>query len=122
MEKNVINKDKKTTNLSFFIDQLSVQQLIDLSIDSNNDNHVEIETRKELIERGKDNIQARIIIKKVCKSAISSLETLLQSVTSEKNNDKEIVKSFKGKFLNAVSILDKLELEWQKHDLGINKS
>ena len=118
MERKTAIKDNQKLNSNFLIEQLSVQQLIDLSIDSINDNYIENETRKELINRGKDNIQARIIIKKICRNAITGLESLLQKIATE-NNNKEIIKSFKNKFLNSVSMLDRLELEWQKHDLGI---
>lgn len=119
MENKPTSKNNQTLNANFLVGQLTIQQLIDLSIDSTNDNYIENETRKELINRGKDNIQTRIIIKKICRNSISGLEVLLQRIATEKNNNKEIIKSFKNKFLSSVSILDKLELEWQKHDLGI---
>ena len=115
----VLEKINKDSSANFLIEQLSVQQLIDLAIDSSNNGYIGLESRKELISRGKDNIQARIVIKKSCKAAISNLEDIFQ--TLDKESDKELVKSFKNKFLTSVSILDWLQLEWQKHDLGLKQ-
>lgn len=119
MENKVIKKENNT-NANYLVEQLSIQQLIDLTIDSHEDEYVGLESRKELIKRGKDNIQTRIMIKKSIKEVIASLENLLKKIAIESNN-KEVVKSFKNKFLNSISVLDKLELEWQKYDLGIKK-
>lgn len=85
---------------NFSLDKLSVQQLIDLAVSSYEDLSG-FNSRVELIKRGKDNIQSRITIKKACKATILSHEC---------NSDK-------AKLLSSVSVLDKLQLEWQKHDL-----
>ena len=89
-----------------------------LAIDSSDNSFTEIESRQELIRRGNDCIQTRIMIKKSCKKTMSSLEALLNKISTE-NNNKEIVKPIKNKFLTSVSVLDKLQLEWQKYDLGL---
>lgn len=116
MEYTTSNVQNKKTIESFSVEQLSTQQLIDLAIDSNDNGHIEIASRKELIKRGKDNIQTRIQIKKYCKNAISGLEAVLNKNTAE---NKEVLKSSRNKLLTSVSVLDKLQLEWQKYDLGL---
>ena len=121
MEKKLLELENKNEKVIFLIDQLTVKQLVDLSVDSAEDHYIGLESRNELIKRGKDNIQARIQIKKACKDSISSLDLLLQKMTNENNNTKEVLKLFKNKFLNSISVLDRLELEWQKYDLGIKK-
>ena len=122
MKPKILNPEKKKLNSmdeNFLFDQLSIQQLIDLAIDSHEDKFVEFESRQELLKRGKDNIQARIIIKKSCKNTIANFEGLLKKISTEKNS--AVIKDFKNKFLSSVSILDKLQLEWQRHDLGLIK-
>lgn len=111
-----IKSSNKKSNIDLLIDELPVEQLIDFAINTNDD-HSGIRVREELIKRGKDNIHTRILIKKSCKASITNLEVVLKKLESETN--KEVEKSFKHKFLTSVSILDKLQLEWQRYDLGL---
>ena len=102
------------------VEHLSVQELIDLALHADNDFAI-ASSRKELINRGKDNIQLRITIKKTCKTAINALETLLKTSDGESITDKKTTKLYKNNFLNTISLLDKLQLEWQKHDLILKR-
>lgn len=116
MEKNILNKSINNLPPNFLLtEQITVQQLIDLVIDSGSDN-VGIKIKQELFERGKDNIKIRIEIKKSCKSNIQNIESVLKELDNERN-PAETVKQYKHRFLNAISILDRLQLEWQKYDL-----
>ncbi len=116
MEQNIINKNINDLPPNFLLtEQISVQQLIDLVIDSGSD-HVGVKIKQELFERGKDNIKIRIEIKKLCKSSIQNIESILKELDNERN-PAETVKQYKHRFLNALSILDRLQIEWQKHDL-----
>lgn len=106
-------------NKNLLIGELSIQQIIELAIDSENE-QLSLLLKQELVTRGKDNIQARIIIKKCCKSTISDLEGKVKTLNSNNNKvEKEKAKLFKNKFLTSISVLDKLQLEWQKHDLSL---
>ena len=96
---------------------LTIEQLINQAIDSGSESTL-IQNRQELINRGKDNIPERIFIKKSCKASVLSIESLLKKADSE-NSTSEITKSLKKKFLISISILDRLQLEWQRHDLSI---
>jgi len=98
--------DKKIED-NFSIEKLTAQQLINLAIDSHED-RIGLESRTELIRRGADDIEVRITIKKACKATVLSYEQQI------KNSEES---SLKSKFLASVSILDKLQLEWQKKDL-----
>ncbi len=97
-------------------EKLTVQELVELAFKPGNDFTI-ISSRQELINRGKDSIQLRIAIKKLCKITISDLEVLLKRFDPENNTDKKTAKLYKNQFLNTISLLDKLQLEWQKHDL-----
>ncbi len=116
MEMTKPNTEVSITNINF-ISSLSIEQLIDLAIESGSE-AILTQNRHELINRGKDNIHDRILIKKSCKASVSSIESLLKKADSE-NSNSEITKSLKKKFLTSISILDRLQLEWQKHDLRI---
>lgn len=107
-------------NGKIVLDVLSVQELVDLAVEpqTQTDNSIN-ELRSELINRGKNDIAARINIKKSCKKTISRFESLLNTISNENNSNKEVIKTFKNRFLTSVSILDKIQLEWQKYDLGI---
>lgn len=76
--------------------------------------------KQELIQRGKDNIKARIEIKKACRELIYNLETAINDPDAENTYTEKTIKSFKVTFLNLLSILDKLQLEWQKYDISLN--
>ena len=121
MEKEAVGLKNEIENITFSIEQLSVKQLVDLSVDFSEDQCKGLELRNELIKRGKDNIQTRIQIKKVCRDSVSNIEVLLQKTINENHSNKETVKLCKSKFLHSVSVLDRLELEWQKYDLSIRK-
>ena len=116
MEYKTQNDKVLSISAKDLVEHLSVQELIDLAINADNDFAI-ASSRKELINRGKDNIQLRITIKKTCKTVINDLETLLKTFDSENRADKKAVKLYKNNFLNTISLLDKLQLEWQKHDL-----
>ena len=120
MEYKTVNNDVLIFPENILIEKLSVPELINLILDADND-LIAVKFRQELINRGKDNIQLRITIKKTCKTAISDLETLLKRFDSGSVADKKNTKLYKNKFLNTVSLLDKLQLEWQKHDLILKR-
>ena len=120
MEHKTLNDKVLSVSTNVLIEKLSIQELVNLALDTNNDFTI-AGSRHELINRGKDNIQLRITIKKACKSAISELEAVLKKFDCESNTDKNAIKLFKNKFLNTVSLLDRLQLEWQKHDLFLQR-
>ena len=103
-------------NIDLLVNELPVDQLIDFAINSN-DEYSGHRVREELHKRGKDNIHTRISIKKSCKASIAGLENILKKLEIEVN--KGLEKSVKSKLLTSVSILDKLQLEWQRYDLGL---
>lgn len=117
---NEIELNDEVNNVEITLKGLSIQELIDLSTDSQTNGSVAIDIRNELINRGKNNIETRIIVKKSCKKNILKFESLLNTFAGENNGKKEVIKTFKNKFLTSVSIMDKIQLEWQKHDLGLN--
>lgn len=118
----VLTMQSETTNIDakFSLTNLSTEQLIDLCI-SLTDSASEIRIKDELVNRGKNNIQQRIVIKKQLKKFISTNEGQLKDSEIEKNGNKEILKKQKNEFLTLVSIQDKLQIEWQKYDLGLKK-
>lgn len=120
MEYKTLSDEVLVPAENFLIEKLSIKELIDLALNTDNDFTV-VRSRQELISRGKDNIQTRITIKKTCKTAISDLEVLLKRFDCETNTDKATAKLYKNKFLNIVSLLDKLQLGWQKHDLFLQR-
>ncbi|MBI2996019.1 MAG: hypothetical protein HYY52_04870 [Candidatus Melainabacteria bacterium] len=121
----IISMDFEIKNEEPLIAQLSLQQLIDLVINSDNE-QISLKSRQELIARGKDNIPARITIKKLCKALVINLEEAIKKIDFEKNMSKrdksEEVKLLRSRFLTLISIVDKLQLEWQKHDISLKKS
>ena len=116
MEYKTHNDKVLSVSAKDLVEHLSIQELIDLALHADNDFTI-ASSRKELINRGKDNIQLRITIKKTCKTAINDLETLLKTLDSENRADQKAAKLYKNNFLSTISLLDKLQLEWQKHDL-----
>ena len=118
MEKNILNNKINNLSANPIVQQISLQQLIDLVCDSP-DSYIGSETKQELINRGRDNIQTRIQIKKTYKTKISSFESILEKAEKETRSDSETIKTYKNKFLTLISILDRLQLEWQKYDLGL---
>ena len=116
MEITKPNTESLTTNLNF-ISSLTIEELINQAIESGNES-ILVHSRQELVTRGKDDIHTRILIKKSSKASVSSIEALLKKADGE-NSNSEITKSLKKKFLTSISILDRLQLEWQKHDLSI---
>lgn len=121
---NKINLNNKSKNLELvnILEQLSIQQLLDCALDSFDDPNSGHKFCKELIIRGKDNIQSRILIKKSCKAMVAKYENLLNPDSLNGtflDNDKKQIKIYKNNLLILISILDKLQLEWQKYDLSI---
>lgn len=115
MEPKILNNE---INSSFILEQISHQQLIELAVNSY-DESIGLQTRQELIKRGKDSIPNRIQIKKCGRSILENFEAVLK--TLDTNSTNENTKAYKTRFLNLLSILDKLQLEWQRHDLGLSK-
>ena len=115
-----LNDKVLTVSVNTLTEKLSIQELVDLALDTNNSFTI-ISSRQELINRGKDNIPLRITIKKACKKIINDLEVSLKRFDCENNIDKNAAKVFKTKFLNTLSLSDKLQLEWQKHDLFLQR-
>ncbi len=104
----MITAHEQTETVSnFSIEKLSLNQLINLAIESHEDK-VGIESKLELIKRGTDNIEIRIQIKKLIKAIIANTQ---EQINTENNTE------IKSKFLVSLSISDKLQLEWQKKDL-----
>ncbi len=120
MEYKTLNNEVLYLAENSLVEKLSVQELIDLILDTDN-NFAVVRSRQELINRGKDDIKLRITIKKTCKNAISALEVLLKQSDCEASADKNIIKLYKSRFLNLVSLVDKLQLEWQKYDLFLKR-
>ena len=120
MEYKTLSKEILSFPEDIFVEKLSVHELITFTIDTDDSFRV-ASSRQELINRGKDNIPLRITIKKTCKSTITDLEVLLKRFDFESSTDKKITKLYKNRFLNTVSLLDKLQLEWQKHDLVVTR-
>ena len=121
MENQTINIKTAKITTNVLVEQISLQQLIDLAIDSAHD-HIGLETRQELVIRGQDSIPVRIQIKKLCKATIANIESILNEVNNNSNIDIEILKSHKSRFLSSLSLLDRIQLEWQKHDLSLTKA
>lgn len=124
MENKINLNDNKSKNLELvnILEQLSIQQLLDCALDSFDDPNSGHKFCKELINRGKDNIQSRILIKKSCKAMVAKYENLLNPDSLNGtflDNDKKQIKIYKNNLLISISILDKLQLEWQKYDLSI---
>ena len=120
MEHKTLNNQDFNLNGNFLVEKISIQQLIDLAVDSADD-HIGLQTKQELIQRGKDSIPLRIQIKKACKQTIANLESVLKELDKgiNINGNKNLLKSYKTKFLNLLSIVDRLQLEWQKYDLRL---
>ena len=108
VEKDIMNSNIKETAQTFSLEKLTIKQLVSLSIDSAEDS-AGYYAKCELVRRGTDNIQDRILIKKNCKESLSIVESKL----STNQNDS----SLKQKLLTVVSLIDRLHLEWQKQDL-----
>lgn len=108
-------------NQPFFLKNLSMQDLINHAIENDFNQGTESSYKQELIDRGKDDIYTRIEIKKSCKVKIAEQEALIQEFERRKIHDKKTAHSLKGKLLSTISILDRLQLEWYRHDLKIKK-
>lgn len=118
LEKGLANIE----NITFaknVIDNSTTEDLINFSIESETENEITSQAKKQLIESGKDNIQERIGIKKYLKAQITKTQEELKII--EESKDKKSLKEKRVKFLAAVSLVDKLQLEWQKHDLKISR-
>lgn len=112
-------KEQINTISDYQVDKIPNLELVTIASDSAS-NFLGLRCRHELIERGKDNIPTRIEIKKFCRETIHDLESAISDVEAENIYNKDAIKSFKTRFLNLLSVLDKLQLEWQKHDIGLN--
>ena len=119
-EYKTVNQKVLALSENIVVENLSIQELIELVLDTSN-NQIFTASRQELIGRGKDDIKTRILIKKTCKQAISDLEILLKRFESTNRLDEKNLKFYKTRLLNIVSLLDRLQLEWQKQDLVLKK-
>ena len=111
----------KTQNENTPLIELSCNDLINLLVEESANGRIGTESRQELINRGKDDIKERISIKKLFKTKITDIETLLKKFNEEKNN-KISASLLKNQFLTAISLLDRLQLEWQRYDISLKKS
>ena len=110
----------KTQNENTPLIELSCNDLINLLVEESANGRIGTESRQELINRGKDDIKERISIKKLFKTKITDIETLLKKFNEEKNN-KISASLLKNQFLTAISLLDRLQLEWQRYDISLKK-
>lgn len=118
VEYKTLNNEKLfSVSEKLLVENLSVQDLINQSIQ---DENINIVLKQELILRGRDDIQSRITIKKTFKNLINDLEFVLKTLDNN-DDDKTTVKTQKKKFLNMISLLDRLQLEWQKYDLALKR-
>ena len=111
MDYSVAQKETFQISDAFNLSNLTSQQLIEMVL-INDDSADMVKAKHELVNRGKDEMNIRISIKKYCKQLI------LESETSIKECD-ESLKTSKKNFLNLLSLLDRLQLEWQRHDLTL---
>ena len=121
MQKESNLKDGIESPDNFNLSSISNQQIISLIIGPDSEEFKQTDLRQELISRGKDNIEQRIAIKKLCKAVISDLESEIKKLDTLENYDKNKLKDYKNRFLTSISLLDKLQLEWQKHDLMLKR-
>jgi|SRR3989338_8535276 len=110
----------KTQNENTPLIELSCNDLINLLVEESANGRIGTESRQELINRGKDDIHQRITIKKSFKGKITEIESLLKKFNEEKNN-KISASLLKNQFLTAISLLDRLQLEWQRYDISLKK-
>ena len=115
----VLNEQINTIS-DYQVDKVSNLELVNTASNLASD-FIGLKCRHELLERGKDNIPTRIEIKKLCRETIHDLESAISDPEAENIYNKDSIKSLKTRFLNLLSILDKLQLEWQKHDINLNK-
>ena len=97
---------------------LSITDLITKSLENDSSEKINV-FKQELISKGRDNIHTRIEIKKSYKSNIANLEAMITECEEKKLTDKKLISALKIKLLNIVSLIDRLQLEWQKHDLRL---
>ena len=100
------------------LEDYSISELINKSLE-NDENEKINKFKQELVKKGKDNIYIRIEIKKSCKANVANLEELIKEYEDKKLNDNKLLRALKIKLLDIVSLIDKLQLEWQKHDLRL---
>ena len=121
MEHKILNNKVLSFSEDYVFENLAIPELIELAVDTVDNDPVILKSRQELTNRGKDNIQLRITIKKTFKTMINELGVLLKELDCGNSADKDVVKLYKNKFLNIISLLDKLQLGWQKHDLFLTR-
>ena len=105
-----------SSNLNF--KELSEEQLIDTVV-IQEETADAYKSKEELINRGKNEVSKRIIIKKLCKHLILESENRLKENASTDLSSKEAIKMQKKRFLTLLSLSDRLQLEWQKYDLAL---
>lgn len=118
--KTLSNEKLFSVSEKLLVENLSVQDLINQSIDSERED-INTTLKRELILRGRDDIQSRITIKKTFKNLINDLEFVLKTLDNDDAVNKATVKLQKKKFLNMISLFDRLQLEWQKYDLALKR-
>lgn len=117
MSKTGLVEEKELNNIS--LNECPVQELIDNYMGDNNEGQSIY--RQELIERGKDNIYTRIIIKKACRNNVAHQETIVKETETTKATNKELLSYLRKRFLTAISLLDRLQLEWLRHDVRLKR-
>lgn len=119
MDYSVIQKEIFNVANSFNLSQLTLQQLVEINL-LNDEPNAASRAKEELVNRGRDEMNTRISIKKYCKQLILESETnLKESSASDSLVVKENLKLNKKRFLTLLSLLDRLQLEWQRHDLAL---
>ena len=103
---------------SMNLENYSCKELIDMTI-NNDGSEQALHAKHELMCRGKDDIRERISIKKKCKGVILELEKEFNSSNGNEEISQNNIKLSKQKFLTTVSLVDKLQLEWQRYDLAL---
>lgn len=117
-ETPVVNNNKLESEFTtILVEKLPTKELVTLAIDNNGDNELGIKSKAQIVSRGKDDIELRIKIKKSLRESISNLEELINNLESNKESDPKLLKLYRTRFLTAVSLINKFQLEWQKHDL-----
>lgn len=101
------------------IKNYSIQELIDKYM--NDSYEYQNIYKAELIERGKNNIYNRIAVKKSCKNNIAHQESIVKEIESKTAANKELISYIRKRFLEAISLLDRIQIEWQRYDVHLKR-
>lgn len=117
----LIKAKPKTFFPEDLVETATDEELRNLAVENTSDSITGIKARRELIKRGKDNIKERIHIKKSFKLAVESYELSIAEIEKQEIQNERRLSLYKSKLLTTIAILDKLQLEWQKYDLALQK-